>query len=142
MKGRVPHDFVLNAPLATYLEQYLQNFRPFLLAAHVDDRLWISTRHSPMTEQAIYYAICRTTERRLGRPIPPHLFRDCAATSMAEIDSAGARTAAALLAHRSLETTERHYLHVDARKASRRYGPAVLAALQRSPPEQHEETDP
>jgi integrase len=45
----------------------------------------------------------------LGQPINPHLFRDCAATSVAIDDPAHIGIASRLLGHRTGSTSERYY---------------------------------
>ena len=64
-------------------------------------------------------------ERLLGAPINPHLFRDCAATSLSLVSTAPARSAAPLLGHRFFSTTERHYVRARQLDASR----AMTSAL-------------
>ena len=49
-----------------------------------------------------------TTARRLGRRLGMHLFRHCAATSLALEAPEHVREAAALLGHRRLSTAERY----------------------------------
>lgn len=116
----------LNVPL-TY---YIDHVRPDLLQGQRTKRLWISERGKPMSAQAVYHRITKVTARVLGRPLNPHLFRDCLATTWAEEDPRHSRGAAALLGHRSFRTTERHYLHAEARRASRSYVSAI-ASLRR-----------
>jgi integrase len=53
--------------------------------------------------------------------VNPHLFRDCAATSIAVHDPDHVRIAAAVLGHRSFATTQRHYNLATALKAARNY---------------------
>ena len=50
-----------------------------------------------------------------------HLFRDCAATSIAAEDPDHVRLAAQLLGHASLQTTERYYVAANTRSAMRRH---------------------
>ena len=45
-----------------------------------------STRSAPMSEQAIYWNTCQLTDELFGRCINPHLFRDCAASAIANDD--------------------------------------------------------
>jgi integrase len=45
----------------------------------------------------------------IDKPVNMHLFRDCAATSIALRDAEHVRIAAGVLGHRSFSTTERHY---------------------------------
>jgi site-specific recombinase XerD len=49
------------------------------------------------------------TRAAFGRAVNPHLFRDCAATSLAIEDPAHVRIAAQVLGHGAFATTERHY---------------------------------
>jgi 3',5'-cyclic AMP phosphodiesterase CpdA len=63
----------------------------------------------PMTDNGIYNRIVARTREGLGHPINPHLFRDCAATSIAIEDPAHIGIASRLLGHRTRSTTERYY---------------------------------
>ena len=57
--------------------------------------------------------------KSLGHTINPHLFRDCAATSLAIEDPRHVRIAASLLGHRRFKTTERYYIQARNIEASR-----------------------
>ncbi len=119
----VPWPEPLNAGLATYLDVY----RPILCQLRnrwtrdVGNALWVSTHGSPMGQTAVYQAIVGRTRAAFGRPINPHLFRDCAATTIAIEDPKHVRVAARVLGHRSLATTERHYNQAQAIEAARHY---------------------
>ena len=82
--------------LAPALEVYLRQHRPMLCGLRnrwtrpVGNALWVSTHGSPMTMIAIYDVFTRRTAAAFGQSINPHLFRDCAATSIA-IDDPAAR---------------------------------------------------
>lgn len=56
-----------------------------------------------------------------------HLFRDCAATSIALEDPEHVRIAAQILGHRSFATTEKYYRLARAADASRAYQAAIEA---------------
>ena len=99
------------ATLGTCLHRYIDRYRPILLGDKTSERLWISTRGTAMSEQAIYQQVCTVTRTILGDPINPHLFRDCAATSIVIDDPEHAWIVARLLGHRTLKTAERHYIH-------------------------------
>ncbi len=101
------------------LRRYLDRHRPVLLGDATSDRLWISTRGTSMSEQAVYQQVCTVTKTMLGAPINPHLFRDCAATSIAIDDPQHAGIIARILGHKTLKTAERHYIHAGALQASR-----------------------
>ncbi len=94
-------------------------------------RLWISTRGGPISTQAVYNNVCDLTKRLLGRPINPHLFRDCLATAMATDTPEHVHASARLLGHAGLETTESYYNQARQLTAQRRYHEA-LAALRES----------
>ena len=74
-----------------------------------------------MTNIALYDVFTRRTAEAFGTPINPHLFRDCAATSIAIDDPEHVRVASQLLGHRSRATTEQYYNQAQAIDAARRY---------------------
>jgi integrase/recombinase XerD len=122
------------------LEQWLANWRPILLgltgrwARPIGNALWISADGSPMTQQSIYDRIVKRTRAAFGRGINPHLFRDCAATTLAYADPKHVGIAAALLGHRSFATTERYYLRARMGEASRRMQQHLLSIRHRRSP--------
>jgi integrase/recombinase XerD len=83
-----------------------------------------------MSANGIYNRITRLTLKNLGRSVNPHLFRDCAATSLAIEDPRHVRIAANLLGHRRFRTTERFYNQANNIEASR-IMQNVLLSLQR-----------
>jgi integrase/recombinase XerD len=72
-----------------------------------------------MSRQAIYGCVRARTREGLGRAINPHLFRDCAATSIAIDDPDHVRVASSLLGHRTVSTTEKYYNQARSVEASR-----------------------
>jgi integrase/recombinase XerD len=108
------------------LEHWLRQWRPVLLGLRgrwtrpTGGALWISAHGSPMTQQSIYDRIVARTRAAIGRGINPHLFRDCAATTLAYADPKNIGIAAPLLGHHSFATTERYYLQAKMGEASRR----------------------
>jgi integrase/recombinase XerD len=72
-----------------------------------------------MSGKSIYDRITKLTRKHLGRSVHPHLFRDCAATSLAIQDPAHVRIASSLLGHRRFATTERFYNQARNIEASR-----------------------
>lgn len=124
--------------LEPVIEQYLARHRPHLVAltgrwaADPGHALWISSDGSPMTEMAIYDRVRQHTQERLGKALNPHLFRDCAATTVAIHDPGHVRTASTLLGHRSQQTMERHYQHAQTLQAHRHYT-RTLSRVRRGP---------
>jgi integrase len=114
------------------LEHWIQHWRPYLLRLKsrwtrpADNAFWISSHGSPMCQQAIYDRIVERTRAAFGRPINPHLFRDCAATTLAIVDPVHVRLAAPLLGHRTFATTERYYLQANMLEASRQHQQEIL----------------
>ena len=119
----LPWPDVLVPALKTYLSQH----RPILAAMRgrwsrpPGGALWLSTDGSPMTRIAIYDRIIARTREGLDRPVNPHLFRDCAATSIAIEDPFHVRVATRLLGHRTAATTERYYNQAHSIEAARRH---------------------
>jgi integrase/recombinase XerD len=116
----------LPAALTPHIDLYLAEVRPALLRGHVSDAFWISTYRAALSEQSIYTTICAATEEELGVRLNPHLFRDALATGIATDDPEHIRMASRLLGHADPRTTERHYIHAQALRASRRYNGVVL----------------
>lgn len=79
-----------------------------------------------MTEIGIYFAISELTKKRFGHVVNPHLFRDCAATSITIEDPEHVHIVRSVLGHASLQTSERYYIHAQTLEASRRYQRRIL----------------
>jgi integrase/recombinase XerD len=115
--------------LVPALTRYLDHYRPLLAGdRYHGDRLWISYLSQPQAAHSIHLQVVARTRAAFGRPINPHLFRDCLATSIAIHDPDNVRMAAALLGHRSFATTERHYNLARTLQAARSYQHVISAA--------------
>ncbi len=108
-KQRQPLEFVLPAALAPYLERYLKTYRLIFAGADRHDYLWASTQGRPMRAHNTFTRISLRTAKAFGRSVNPHLFRDCAATSLALRNPVHVYAAAPLLGHSRLDTTYKHY---------------------------------
>ena len=108
------------------MQRYIDEIRPEFIRQHgrwktdVGNRLWVGEGGSVLETRRIAARICRRTEERFGRSIPPHLFRDAAATSIAEQDPEHVQMIRAILGHASLATAESHYNHAGSLEAARR----------------------
>jgi integrase/recombinase XerD len=131
-KTHRPLEVTVPRALQAPLERYLRHWRPLLLAIgrrrHPDgrgraagERLWATIDGTAVSAGAQQKALARRTRARFGRVVNAHLFRDCAATSIAAEDPDHVRMAAQLLGHASLRTTERHYVAANTRSALRRH---------------------
>jgi integrase len=127
IKNRQSVDVPFPTDLVEYLELYLAKFRPVLAGEDLrGGHLWISLRRRPQSAKSIAHNIGRHTRERYGRALNPHLFRDCAATSVAIHDSRNVGIIAPLLGHVGDKTARRHYNQARCLDASRRQAAAVL----------------
>lgn len=108
-KSSRPLEHPLPSSLNRYISHYLQRIRPQLLGESTTRKLWISVGSRPMPDKTLHCRITRRTKAAFGRSISPHLFRDCAATSIAIEDAEHVCITANILGHASLSTSERHY---------------------------------
>ncbi|NQU71176.1 MAG: site-specific integrase [Rhodospirillales bacterium] len=132
-KNGQPLEFPLPDLLNPYLDHYLDAVRSQFPGADRHDGLWASSRARPMGPEAVYERICIRTRQAFGFSINPHLFRDIAATAIADRDPVHVMAARDLLGHSTLSTTERHYNQAQALHAGRRYQDAVLGARNPTP---------
>jgi integrase len=125
---------VLVPPLETYLALY----RPRLAEVHgrgptstlphpPGKALWLSRWGAPLTAGGASMLVEQRTRERFGHHVNCHLFRYCAATSLAEDNPEHVRIAADLLGHRSFATTQRYYIAAGQRRALRRVQGTILA---------------
>jgi site-specific recombinase XerD len=134
---REPGVMPLSDELSIAVDVYLRVHRPVLEARRTrcwrapGNALWISTHGSPMSESTIYTRFVELTRTHLGRSVNPHLFRHCAATTVAIHDPDHIRIVAPLLGHRKLATSERYYNQARTREAAMRWQEHLIA-LRRS----------
>lgn len=120
-KTREPIEATWPEDLEAALRRYLEVHRPRLLGYGRHTALWIGMFGAPLVEQTMRVMINDRTRAGLGVAISPHLFRDCAATTIAILDPAHIGVAASLLGHATISTTDRHYRQASCIAASRRY---------------------
>ncbi len=131
MKTRRPFEIPFPREVETALDTYLQTWRPVLLRDHEIDHLWITQYGHPMSSDAAYVRVTKATLRALGKSLNPHLFRDCAATSVALEDPEHVRIIASILGHSSLSTAEKYYNQARSTEAGRIYQ-NVMTAMRRN----------
>ncbi len=134
MKVRKPIEIPVPEPLAPYIDHYIEQIRPSLLAGNDSDRLWITQYGQPMSAKSVYVGICKATKRAFGRSINPHLFRDCAVTSVAIKDPKHIGIAAQILGHTDPRTTEKHYIQAQQLHACRALGQSLKELRAQSQP--------
>jgi integrase len=119
--------------LAPCLKYYLGEVRPEFIGADRHDGVWASTKSRPLTPNAIARVITERTREAFGQPVTPHLFRHCAATTIAILQPGRIGVASNLLGHSSLATTNAYYNMAQSIEASRLYAGVVtgLSPLRR-----------
>jgi integrase len=133
IKTRRALEFPLPRALTGPMEQYLTCYRPFLAArtgrwnSDAGKALWVSSDGSPLSARRMHRRIGQRTQERFGRPINPHLFRDCAATSIAIEDPEHVRIVVPILGHSTIRTSEASYNQATAIEAARRYQSVIAA---------------
>jgi site-specific recombinase XerC len=114
---------------------YLSRFRPVLLSGEAGctpsdtDALWISETGSALQPDSLSRRIANLTEARLNRRIPPHWFRDVAATTIAVEAPRNIADAHLVLGHASPMTTQKHYIQAQSLQASAKFQAAMLERL-------------
>jgi hypothetical protein len=122
--------------LVPELEHYLAVHRPVLLAGESGqlspgtNALWVSEIGTMLESGALATRIRKHTKEAFGASLPPHWFRDAAATSIAVEDPRHVCDAHHILGN-TRATTEKHYNQARSLEASRRHQ-AMLAALRSS----------
>ena len=112
-----------------FLESYLLEVRPLFTGADRHDGLWPSwTCRRPLTGNALARIISDRTRAEFGHAVYPHLFRHCAATTIATLDPGRIGVARDLLEHVSLSTTDTYYNMAGSIHANRVYA-KVMAGL-------------
>lgn len=137
-KHRRPIEQHVPQALVPALERYLTVWRPSLMRmsglwnpANVPTapgrRLWVSHCGTALGVEGLVKLLRLRTTAEFGHEVNPHLFRDCAVTSLAEEDPEHVLIAARLLDHSSLKTAERHYIQARGIEASRLHQRRVQA---------------
>lgn len=141
MKARKPVEMRVPEVLNYYLARYLDQYRLALLDGADSDRLWITQYGDAMSEQTAFSRISVVTKRAFGKPINPHLFRDCAVTFVALNDPKHIGIAAPILGHTDPRTTERHYIQAQQIAAGTKLQASLRNLRNRHAPFQYRPTD-
>jgi integrase len=109
--------------LQPILSDYLLRVRPCFLtqSGMSSERLWLNDSGQPYQANHLYRRVSRITHDLVGTPIPPHFFRDCAATTLAYHSPESARLTRGVLGHTTFRIAERHYNQATALEAGRKY---------------------
>ena len=117
--------------LTFYLDRYFAHHRPRLLQGGESRYLWINQYGGVMKPHAVGVRITKATNNLVGVPISAHLFRHCAATTIAIEDPEHAMIIRSLLAHSRADTADRYYNKAGIAVAGRRHA-ATIAELRQN----------
>jgi integrase/recombinase XerD len=110
-KGAKERLVPLGEEAVEWLERYLAQARPALLAGRQSDVLFVTARAGGMTRQAFWYAIKRyASQAGIAAPLSPHTLRHAFATHLLN-HGADLRVVQMLLGHADISTTQ-IYTHV------------------------------
>jgi integrase len=126
-KAGVPWEAPVPPQIAPLLRRYLTEVRPWLMArrGYAHDYFWVGDQGAPYDPNYLGSKIARITTLITGVRVPPHFFRDAAATTLARISSQSVGLIPPILAHSSFRTAERHYVQAGSIEAGRDYASVV-----------------
>jgi integrase/recombinase XerD len=104
-----------------WLERYLAESRPALIAGRVSDALFVTARGAAMSRQAFWYLIKRySLLGGISAPLSPHTLRHAFATHLLN-HGADLRVVQMLLGHADISTTQ-IYTHVARERLKQLHG--------------------
>lgn len=120
-KNGLPFSCSVPDAIVPLLQTYIFEVRPWFLkrgsASH--NVLWVRDRGAPYDDNYFGARIAQITTRLTGVRVPPHFFRDAAATTLARSSSNAAQLIRPVLSHTSSGTAERHYIQANSLEAGR-----------------------
>jgi integrase len=131
VKNRQEIEQPIISRLTPYLDRYFEHHHQRLLQGGESLHLWINQYGDVMKPHAVGVRITKVTRNLVGVAISAHLFRHCAATTIAIEDPEHAMIIHAVLAHACIETAERYYNRASIAEAGRRHA-ATIAGLRES----------
>jgi integrase/recombinase XerD len=130
-KNARPINLPMPVDMREQIEVYLQIHRPILLAhgnaPAPQNSFWLTRFGKPFSINAIRARLIEVTEKHLGKPVTPHLFRHCIATTVALDDPGHLDIIMSLLGHSCRSTAERYYIHAQCQQAAGLYQKAIRA---------------
>lgn len=122
-KNGLPWEAEVPAAVEPLLRRYIDEVRPWFMVRG-DQRhsfLWVKLRGTSFELNHFGNQIAAITTNLTGVRVPPHFFRDAAATTLSRLSPAAAKLIRPVLAHTSAGTAERHYIHAQTIEAGRDY---------------------
>ncbi|WP_454747512.1 tyrosine-type recombinase/integrase [Ciceribacter selenitireducens] len=133
-KTGVPWEAAASRQVEPLLRRYIQDVRPWLMARgnQHHDCLWVGKKGERISDNYLGSRIGTLTLQLTGQRVPPHFFRDAAATTLARLSPRSAKLIRPVLAHTGFGTAERHHIHATTIEAGRYYA-EVINRLKRNP---------
>ncbi|MFD1343259.1 tyrosine-type recombinase/integrase [Litorisediminicola beolgyonensis] len=126
-KTGLPWEAELPPQVLPVFRQYVDEARPLLLERSTEpwSHLWINRNGVPMSYDHIGPCVATRVKEMTGIRVPPHFFRDAAATTLARISPQAAKLIRPILGHRSFGTADKHYIHAQTIEAGRDYASLI-----------------
>lgn len=126
-KNRLPWEAEVPKAVEPLLRRYVDDVRPWFMArgGECHSRLWVKLRGTPFELNHFGNQIAAITTQLTGVRVPPHFFRDAAATTLSRMSPDAARLIRPVLAHTSAGTAERYYIYAQTIEAGRDYARLV-----------------
>ncbi|WP_439543387.1 tyrosine-type recombinase/integrase [Hyphomicrobium sp.] len=134
MKGRTHREGPVPKALISYIERYIQLYRPRLFLGKSDDHnmLFISAMGNPITPHNLSDEIGKTISSVLGRRVTTHAFRHAAGSSIAKEDPDHVGIVPSILGHAHYHTSEGYYIIADEMAAFGRFNEALNRLMRQS----------
>lgn len=132
-KNGRPWEAEVPAAIEPLLRRYIDEVRPWFMARGNERHalLWVKLRGTTFEINNFGNQIGDTTMQLTGVRVPPHFFRDAAATTLSRLSSDATKLIRPVLSHTSRGTAERHYIHTQTIDAGRDY--ALLIKRMKGP---------
>ncbi|MEX0300793.1 MAG: tyrosine-type recombinase/integrase [Leisingera sp.] len=126
-KTGLPWEAEVPPQAAPALRAYINTARPVLAerGSRTVPNLWLDRNGNGLSYDYIGPRIAQQTLRMTGVRVPPHFFRDAAATTLSRSSPESARLIRAVLGHKGFATAEKHYIHAQTIEAGRDYASLV-----------------
>ncbi|AXC48973.1 hypothetical protein DRW48_04015 [Paracoccus suum] len=127
-KTGVAWETSVNGPVNAMLRDYISAVRPWLMArgGRSHTALWVGRKGEAISQTDISIRVRHVTEVQTGKRIPPHFFRDAAATTLARSSTNEAGLIRPVLAHSGFRTAQKHYIQARTIDAGRDYASVLM----------------
>lgn len=130
VKNHVDLDFPLDEITTALIDEYVHDYRPYLVHGRNEDWLFPGAGSGPKGKTTLSAQVTERIQREIGVRLTVHQFRHLAAAKILERFPGNYELARRLLGHRSIQTTMRFYVGLETTQATRLYGDLVSGILQ------------